>query len=585
MNIYGVTGYPTPNYTSESHCRTFVIPNDTVALGVFMGALWPLVFPEAWQAYGNMTPDEAAAMMQDVIWNALDNDEGMCPVLPAPYWDTYANVDDQEPEGAAEAWYGELVPAASLLADDDLTWRENLGIWAIAGFIAYAGQIGAAIAFVPFARRFVLKFRGNPLGAIAEIFIDGAKLATLDTASAEDRIKAIDVQLPDDDEEHEIWVAVGDDSPPGSSLQVIRKELSPGEVYPENLRYDADCDCIQQTYDDGDTWVDQPGQDPRHSTTYLYPPVAAPDPACQAAANMGLFFENLIGTALGVMSAGLDVLGVATAIMPVFVELGAFAILFELGLGLGASLIGLGVDVINLEFTPETYAALVCIFFCYVQPNGSVTAANLASIQSQICEELNPDVCLIMSACFLLMGEVGLSNAGTIGDAAADCSDCDDCDRCYTWYFDDGDGDWFPRGVGEGSYTGAAWVATYYAPDAGKLVVIEHDIPAGAIIKSLSPNFSYILGSTGGCPAGETRGAFLRYLNSSGDYIEFTNSELPLPTGDYPNTIALVATNTPVKIQVNIWSAECDHSDGAVTINSITITGRWEDGDFPPDNC
>lgn len=434
MNIYGVRGYPTPDFTDERHCRTFSIPNTTIALGVFMGALWTLADEKNWQQYGDMTPAEAADLFQDVLWEAYANDEGICPVIEAPYWDTYDNADDQEPEGDPEAWYGELVPVASLLPGDELTWQENIGIWAIAGFIAYAGQIGAAIAFVPFARRFVLKFRGNPLGAIAEVFVDGAKIATLDTASSEDLIKAIDIQLPDDEEEHEIWVAVGEDSAPGTSLQVVRKELNPSEVYPENLRYDSDCDCIQQTYDGGETWVDQPGQDPRHSSTFLYPPVDADDPRCQAAANMSSYFEHLIGTALGVMSAGLDALGVATAIMPVFVELGPFAILIDIGFGLGAALIGLGVDVINSEFTPEVYDALTCIFYCNIELDGQVTPDDLSEINAQIGADLNPDVYLIMAACFLLMGEVGLSNAGTMGEAPADCDACD-CSFCYTWDF------------------------------------------------------------------------------------------------------------------------------------------------------
>lgn len=445
MNIYGVRGYPTPDFTDERHCRTFSIPNTTIALAVFMGALWTLADEKNWQQYGDMTPSEAAEMFQDVIWSAYEDDFGICPAIEAPYWDTYDNADDEEPEGDPETWYGELVPVASmgaLLLDDDLTWRENIGIWAIAGFIAYSGQIGAAIAFVPFARRFVLKFRGNPLGAIAEIFIDGAKLATLDTASAEDRIQAIDIQLPDDDE-HEIWVAVGEDSPEGSTLQVVRKELSPSEVYPTNLRYNSDCDCTQQTYDGGETWVDQPAADPRHNTAYQFPPIVSDDPRCQAAANMSLFFENLIGTALGVLAAGLDILGVATAIMPVFIELGPFAILFDIGLGLGSGLISLGVTVINSEFTPEVYDLLTCIFYCAIEDDGSVTAADLADIISKIADDLNPDVELIMGLCFLLMGEVGLSNAGTTGEAPADCDECG-CEWCYEWDFTVSDGGFTP---------------------------------------------------------------------------------------------------------------------------------------------
>jgi len=454
-NFDGQKGFPTPSdVPSDTACRSFLLPDDDEWLGLLMGAVELLLNPHNYFNYGALSIDDTVDHWQTIIQDAYDRSLlGTCaPMVEAPYWDTYADSDD-ESSVEDQPWYGELVPAASmrgrrvsLLDDDELTWRENLGIWAIAGFIAYSGQVGAAIAFVPFARRFVLKFRGNPLGAIAEIFVDGAKLATMDTASAEERIQAIDIQLPDDDE-HEIWVAVGEDSPPGSTLQVVRKELDPAEVYPDNLRYNVDCDCVQQTYDDGDTWVDQPGQDPRHSTTYQFPPVTADDPRCQAASNMSLYFQNLIETVLNAISAGLDVLGVATAIMPVFVELGPFALFFDLGLGLSSALIGLGVDVISSEFTPEVFEALTCTFDCNIESDGTVTALDLAAINLALIADYNPDVYLILGACFLLMGEVGLSNAGTIGEAPADCDECN-CGWCYEWDFTVSDGGFAPINIG-----------------------------------------------------------------------------------------------------------------------------------------
>lgn len=474
-NFQGQKGFPTPSdVPSDTACRSFLLPDDDEWLGLLMGAVEMLLNPHNYFNYGALSIDDTVDHWQTIIQDAYDRSLlGTCaPMVDAPYWDTYGDSDD-ESSVEDQPWYGELVPVASfgsrhaeLLDDDELTWRENLGIWAIAGFIAYAGQIGAAIAFVPFARRFVLKFRGNPLGAIAEVFVDGVKLLILDTASDEDRIKAIDIQL-DDDDEHEIWVAVGEDSAPGTTLQVVRKELDPGEVYPVNLRYNADCDCVQQTYDDGATWVDQPGQDPRSAPTFLYPPVTADDPRCQAAANMSLYFEHLIGTALGVMSAGLDALGVATAIMPVFVELGPFAILIDIGLGLGSALIGLGVDTITSEFTPEVYEALTCIFFCAVEADGSVTSEDLAEITAQIAAGMTADVQLIMGFCFLLMGSVGLSNAGTIGDAPADCDECPSCGWCFQFNDTHMLSDWTPLGWAGSpdtlpSYSAGMWQSGYF---------------------------------------------------------------------------------------------------------------------------
>lgn len=575
MNIYGVRGYPTPDFTDERHCRTFSIPNTTIALAVFMGALWELTKPEMWQEYGDMTPEEAADQMRDVIWEAYENDWGICPVLEAPYWDTYANVDDEEPEGAPETWYGELVPVASLIGDDELTWRENLGIWAIAGFIAYSGQIGGAIAFIPFARRFVLKFRGNPLGAIAEIFVDAVKLATVDTNDPEERIKAIDIQLPDDDEEHEIWVAVSEESAPGTTLQVVRKELNPNEVYPENLRYNEDCDCIQQTYDGGATWVRQDGQDPRHSTTFLYPPITADDPRCQAAANMTLFFQNLIGDVLGVISAGLDALGVATSIMPLFVELGPFAILIDLGIGLSSALIGLGVDVINAEFTPEFYEALTCVFFCNIQSDGTVNEGDLSEINADVIAQFNPDVQLIMGACFLLMGEVGLSNAGTIGDAPADCDECE-CNWCYTWDLTTSEFDFelVPdpiNGGTVGSYSSGLGFITRLYPDGGNDVSLQVALtfPMSNIVEV---QMTVAITDWYGDPAGM--------------YLRQVGYDQPVyAVQAYINEAATHIYTFTVNLDVDGFTFQCyNFGTQDVILSRITLKGTG-DNPFGSDNC
>lgn len=464
-NFDGQKGFPTPSdVPSDTACRSFLLPDDDEWLGLLMGAVELLLNPHNYFNYGALSIDDTVDHWQTIIQDAYDRSLlGTCaPMVDAPYWDTYGDSDD-ESSVEDQPWYGELVPIASmraeLLDDDELTWREHLGIWAIAGFIAYAGQIGAAIAFVPFAQRFVLKFRGNPLGAIAEIFVDGAKLAVLDTASAEDRIKAIDIVLPDDDEEHEIWVAVGEDSPVGSTLQVVRKELDPSEVSPTNIRYDAGTDSVQTTYDDGATWVDTPAQDPRSSPIFLYPPVGGDDPRCQAAANMVRFTENTIDETLGAIAAGLDAIGIATTILPLFVELGPFAILFDLVLGLASGLASAGATAISTAFTSDVYDELTCIIYCRLATDGSVDADQLANIESDISDQIGGLVSVIVDAMFFLTGSVGLSNMGTVGEAPADCDACTSCAWCYNSHAGARLDEWIPENFGGlvATYSAGAW--------------------------------------------------------------------------------------------------------------------------------
>jgi len=438
MNIYGVTGYPTPNYTTESHCRTFIIPNDTIALGVFMGALWPLVFPEAWQAYGDMTPDEAAAMMQDVIWNALDNDEGICPVLEAPYWDTYANADDEEPEGHTESWYGELVPTPGLMAGDELTWQEHASIWIVAGFIAYAGQPLAAIAFVPFARKFVLKFRDNPLGAIAEIFIDGSLIAVRDTYNPSDQISSMNVIMPDDGDDHTLWVAVSEDSNPlaGDSpvLQVVRKELSENEVSPTSLRYDSGCDCVQYTPDGGTTWNPAPESDARHSLTLRLPERSGTDVRCDSAANMVKWLHDFIDQLIAAGTLAGDILFVVNLLLE-FLELltGLFSVLLDLIVEAATIICTYGAAALDAAFSSDQYDLMLCIFYCNIDPDGSVSPTQLATIEAAISDQLNTTAALVTNLILSVQGETGLTNAGRIGSETGDCSSCD-CGWCH--YFD-----------------------------------------------------------------------------------------------------------------------------------------------------
>lgn len=439
MNLYDVGQNPTPDFTTERICRVFNLPNSTLALSAFMGALWGLADPKSWQPYGDMTPDEAAEMIQDILWEVMLGEELECITVPSPYWDLPSGDDtDDTSSGDTQVWYGELVETPSLLAGDDLTFVENVKLWIVTGaFLLLTRDIGATIAFHPLARRMFLEFRNHNLGGIVRVFVDAAMVGQIDTYSPSASVSQFAVFMPDDGEDHTLWVSMAEETNPavteGANIQVIRKRLDEGEVYPTTIRYVPETNKVQTDPSGTGDWQDTPTADPRISDASRFPPVGGSDPKCQAAANMTRYFENLIGETLSVLGFGLDALGVATSLMPLFVELGGFAIFFDLAFGLATSLIGLGVDTINAEFTPEVYDALQCVFYCLIEDDGSVTEADLNGINAAIGADFSADVYLIMGACFLLMGQVGLSNAGTLGDAPADCSACDCPDKCHEW--------------------------------------------------------------------------------------------------------------------------------------------------------
>ena len=210
-------------------------------------------------------------------------------------------------------------------------------------------------------------------------------------------------------------------------MEIVRKKLDPNEVFPLDQRYDPDSNQVQTTYDDGVTWVNTPQADPRGAGTVQRPAPVADDVRCKAAANMVAFLKNIIQSALTVISASGDAISLLTVFLGIFAELGPFDILFSLILTLATLLISTGADALEAAFTDAIYLQLQCIFYCNIGVDGTVTDAQFATIQAAVDSDIGGLVGTIFDAMMAIMGRAGLSNAGTIGDAPADCSSCDNC--------------------------------------------------------------------------------------------------------------------------------------------------------------
>jgi len=215
----------------------------------------------------------------------------------------------------------------------------------------------------------------------------------------------------------------------------------PGIMIIKNLRYNIDLDLVQQTFDGGSSWVDSPGMDPRHSVIFQFPPLDVEDPTCQAAANMVRFLNNVIDETLSHIAVATGITDMVLILMPLFVELGPFAILIDLVAALASTLLGAGAGAISAAFTNDVYDTLTCIFFCAIESDGTVTAADVTEIQSQVDDQIGGLVSVVIGAMLLLTGEVGLTNEGTLGDAPADCDECE-CSWCGMVDFTTGLHDW-----------------------------------------------------------------------------------------------------------------------------------------------
>lgn len=463
----GQKGFPTPNAPpDELGCRVFSIPADEEYFALIMAAVLALTYPYNWYKNGDLSQEEAAALFADMIEQAYANSlTGQCSdVIPAPYWDTYEDEDDQAPV-TDQPWYGELVPTMGLrsfLADDELTWQENAAIWIVAGFGVLAGQIGAAIAFVPFARQFVLKFRGNPIGATAGIFIDGSLIELRDTYSASAKIVETTVIMPDDEDEHTLWVAVNDVSNPlagdNPTLQVVRKELTTNEIYPPDVIYDPDDDKVKKDWGDGLGFVDYPPGDPRHSTVYLRPPRPDDDKRCASAANMVAWIHNFMDDLITKLDEG-GVVFAAINLLSGYLDFLApeFGVIARLIGEVGSTIFGIGSVALSAAFTTDQYDLLLCIFDCGISVDGGVSPVQLADIQTAVTDQLNTTAALVVNEILTLQGEIGLANAGRIGTETGACDDCG-CNWKHCWLGGDGLGDWETpvtlEGHNAGTYNG-----------------------------------------------------------------------------------------------------------------------------------
>jgi len=200
----GQNWYPDPdNYPAPSFPQPIPPPEvdpdegETVLVAyslawqqVLLAAVDQLLLPGTWQGDHDqvITALNRASNLKYLLQEPYDSQ------VPAPYWDDAEDADDQEPE-SEQPWYGHT---------EGITFVEDIGIWAITGFIAYSGDIGAAIAFRTFAPRFVLAWKADGIGGAIRVFIDGVDNGLLDTQGDPDTIIEKDYIGDPDLDEHDI---------------------------------------------------------------------------------------------------------------------------------------------------------------------------------------------------------------------------------------------------------------------------------------------------------------------------------------------------------------------------------------------
>jgi hypothetical protein len=551
-------GYPTPtSIPEESTCLTLNVPASVEWWALIVGVLYGLTLEWEWQQLeGGIEIGDAAARWAVMFNDAMDVAEAtnQCESeIQAPYWDDQSDAPAEQPV-SDQPWYGVLVGEA--------TWEEQIGDWLIAGFIAYAGGPGAAIAFLTIAPRFRLAWRTHDLGALAKIFVNAADAGTVDTYSAEPGIVEVDVfadQIDPEAESYEIWV----EQASSSQMQVIRKRLDPNEVYDTRYRYNPETDMVQYTPDGGTNWQNAPQTDPRHTDANRKPPVMADDPRCQAATNMTAWIKSILDEAIATVEAASGAASLITLFMPFFIELGPFALLVDLVASFLGVVFTAGASALSAAFTEGTYADLLCIFYCEIDSDGQVSAAQFATISGRIDGEIGGLVATVLDSMLFLCGEVGLSNAGTVDSGeVGDCSACV-CHWCYEWDYTLSDGGALV--LSNGVYVpGVGWQSELVGDAFAVQIAQECEGGCGATIDSFEVTVDYASGGDTFGNVGDEIGGTYYWTECAGE----VNPDVPgLQTFTFDTTCNVDPFTAPA---LNFGG---NSGDGVCTATKLKVSG------------
>ncbi len=205
---------------------------------------------------------------------------------------------------------------------------------------------------------------------------------------------------------------------------IIRKKLTPDEISNPSLRFNLDDDTVEQSPDNGVTWIPVPELDPRHADGFRAPALESDDVPCDAAAGMQELMRRLVNVSIERLSAAAAATGMLATILAL-IPLGG--ILSDIIFGTASALAAVGAVALTEAFTTEVYDQLLCIFLNRDGSDGQIDATSLALIRSDITAQIGGVADTVLQLLLDTVGEIGLSNAGSGYALTGDCATCSSC--------------------------------------------------------------------------------------------------------------------------------------------------------------
>jgi len=246
------------------------------------------------------------------------------------------------------------------------------------------------------------------------------------------------------------WERTGDDS--GAQCAAVWKDVMLGIDWSV---MSCGCGCgqftviyrwtvdgvLQVSSDSGETWTDDPTNDPRNSSP-TYPPIPGEDTdekRCVAAVGMAAAIKEQVGDNLTDDMSRYTLDQLVRDWVTTYIETSNP---FEALVTIAANQIfALLISAVRAALTDPVYHSLECIFYDNMSSDASFNTAQWEAVRSDILGNISGVAGVFLEHLVYLMGVVGLTNLARSGFATeGDCSDCDCTSTCivdWTVYFGD----------------------------------------------------------------------------------------------------------------------------------------------------
>jgi hypothetical protein len=183
---------------------------------------------------------------------------------------------------------------------------------------------------------------------------------------------------------------------------------------------------LQSSDDGGETWTDDPTEDPRNSSP-TFPPMAGSDgddKKCLAATGMVALIKEQVGDQLTDDMSRYTLGQLITDWVTTLIQ---SSNPFQALLTIAANQIfALVISVLRAALTDTVYDLLLCIFYCHMEDNATFTQEDIDLIRSDIGDQIGGVATLFLQQLIFLLGPIGMTNLARAGGATTgDCSSCD----------------------------------------------------------------------------------------------------------------------------------------------------------------